>query len=71
MEGVTLRFRHGGLFKKSQDALHYLGGENKRFNVDPNELCWSRLEKLAKKCGPYMKIEEIYYLIPIKSLKDG
>ena len=26
---------------------------------------------LAKKCGPYMKIEEIYYLILGKSLEEG
>ena len=60
MEGVTLRFRHrGGLFKKSHDGLHYFRGEDRRFNVHPHELCWFWLEELAKKCGPYMKIEEI------------
>ena len=26
---------------------------------------------MAKKCGPYMKIEEIYYLIPGQSLEEG
>ena len=40
MEGVNLRFRHRGLFKKSQDGLHYLRGEERRFNVDLDELCW-------------------------------
>ena len=71
MEDVTLRFRHRGLFKKSQDGLQYLGGEERRFNVDPDELCWFWLDELAKKCGPYMKIKEIYYLILGKSLEDG
>ena len=66
MEVVTLRFRHRGLSKKSQDGLWYLGGEDRRFNVDPDELSWFWLEELAKKCGPYMKIKEIYYLIPRK-----
>ena len=59
------------MFKKSHDGLLYLGGEERRFNVDPDELCWFWLEELAKKCGPYMKIEEIYYLIPGKSLEEG
>ena len=58
------------MFRKSQDELHYLGGEERRFNVDHDELCWLWLEELAKKCGPYMKIEEIYYLISGKSLED-
>ena len=39
--------------------------------MHPHELCWFWLEELAKKCGPYMKIEEIYYLIPGKSLEEG
>ena len=39
--------------------------------MDPDKLCWFWLEELAKKCGPYMKIKEIYYLIPGKSLEDG
>ena len=33
-------------------------------------LCWFWLEELTKKCGPYMKIEEVYYLIPSKSLDE-
>ena len=41
------------------------------FNVDPNELCWFGLEELAKKCGPYMKSEEVYYLTLGKSLDEG
>ena len=51
--------------------LHYLGGKERRFNVDPDELCWFWLKELTKKCGPYMKIEETYYLILGKNLKDG
>ena len=57
MEGVTLRFRHAGLFRKSKDELHYLGGEKRIFNGDSDELCWLWLKELTKKCGPYMKIE--------------
>ena len=41
------------------------------FNVDPDELYWFWLEELAKKCGPYIKIEKVYYLIPVKSLDEG
>ena len=48
-----------------------LGGEGRTFNVDPNELCWFYLEELAKNCGAYMKIKEINYLIPCKSLDEG
>ena len=32
-------------------------------------LVW--LEELAKKCGPYMKIKKIYYLISSLSLEEG
>ena len=71
MESVTLRFWHGGLFKKNLKELQYLGGQERAFNVDPNELYWFWLEELAYKCGPYMKIEEVYYLIPGKSLEKG
>ena len=39
--------------------------------MDPDELCWFWIEELAKKCGPYMNIKEIYYLILGKSLEDG
>ena len=60
-----------GLFKKSHNGLQYLGGEGRTFNGDPHELCWFYLEKLAKKCGPYMKIKELCYLIPVKSLDEG
>ena len=39
--------------------------------MDPDELCWFWLEELPKKCGPYMKIKEIYYLTLGKILEDG
>ena len=71
MEVVNLRFSHRGLFKKIKDGFQYLGDEERRFNVDPDELCWFWLDELAKKCGPYMKIKEIYYLILVKSLENG
>ena len=48
-----------------------MGGQERTFNVDPDELCWFRLEELAKKFGSYMKIEEIFYLILGKSLDEG
>ena len=51
--------------------MEYLGGKKRRFNVDPDELCWFWLKELAKKCGPYMKIKEIYYLILGNNIEDG
>ena len=47
-----------------------MGGKGRTFHVDPSELCWFWLEKMAKECEPYMKIDEIYYLIPGKSLYE-
>ena len=53
MESVTLRFWYGGLFKNNLNDLQYLGGQERMFNVDLDELCWFWLEEFAKKCGPY------------------
>ncbi|CAH9121765.1 unnamed protein product [Cuscuta epithymum] len=71
MDHVSLRFWHGGLFMKKKDKLLYLNGECKSFDVDPDELCWFWLEELAKKCGSYTTIDEIYYLITGLSLDKG
>ena len=38
MENVTLRFWHGGLFKKNLNELR-LGGQERNFDVDLDELC--------------------------------
>ncbi|CAH9113065.1 unnamed protein product [Cuscuta epithymum] len=71
MDRVNLMFWHGGLFMKKNDKLLYLNGESKSFDVDPDELCWFWLEELAKKCGSYTIIEEIYYLVPGLPLDNG
>ncbi|KAL2894817.1 Antiviral helicase SKI2 [Bienertia sinuspersici] len=71
MDSVTLRFYHGGLFKKIGVGLKYIGGMGRTFKVDVDELCWFFLEQLAKKCGCYNLIEEIYYLIPGLNLDNG
>ena len=59
------------MFKKNLNELQYLGGKGRTFHVDLDELCWFWLKELAEECGPYMKIDEIYYLIPSKSLDEG
>ncbi|KAL2922604.1 GTPase-activating protein BEM3 [Bienertia sinuspersici] len=71
MDSVTLRFYHGGLFKKIGVGLKYIGGMGRTFKVDLDELCWFFLEQLAKECGCYNLIEEIYYLIPGLNLDNG
>ncbi|CAH9106999.1 unnamed protein product [Cuscuta epithymum] len=71
MDRVSLIFWHGGLFMKKNDKLLYLNGECKSFDIDPDELCWFWLEELAKKCGSYTRIEEIYYLVPGLPLDNG
>ncbi|KAL2892234.1 CREB-binding protein [Bienertia sinuspersici] len=67
----TLRFWHGGLFKKLKTGLQYVGGEGRTFLVDVDELCWWFLEQMARKCGAYKKIVEIYYLMPHSTLDEG
>ena len=51
MESITLRFWLGGLFKKNLNELQYLGGQERTFNVDLDELCWFWCEELAKSVG--------------------
>ncbi|KAL2944775.1 Mediator of RNA polymerase II transcription subunit 13 [Bienertia sinuspersici] len=68
---ATLRFWHGGLFKKLKTGLQYVGGEGRTFLVDVDELCWWFLEQMARKCGAYKKIVEIYYLMPHSTLDEG
>ncbi|KAL2937954.1 hypothetical protein RDABS01_021403 [Bienertia sinuspersici] len=72
MEGISLRFWHGGLFKKGNNGhLDYVGGMGRVFTVDPDQLCGFFLEELAMKCGNYSKIEGIYYALLGKSLDQG
>ncbi|KAL2933481.1 Multiple organellar RNA editing factor 9 chloroplastic, partial [Bienertia sinuspersici] len=61
---ATLKFWHGGVFKRLQSGLKYVGGESRSFIVDVDELCWFTLEDLPKKCSTYSVIEEIYYVEP-------
>ncbi|KNA09920.1 hypothetical protein SOVF_149160 [Spinacia oleracea] len=68
---VTLKFWHGGLFKDKPIGRQYVGGQARTFQVDIDELCWWYLLELVEKCGKYGKVEEIYYLLPNKGLKDG
>ncbi|KAL2936564.1 Proline--tRNA ligase [Bienertia sinuspersici] len=63
---------HGGVFKRLQSRLKYVGGESRSFVVDVDELCWFTLEELAKKCGTYSVIEDIYYVEPnAKNSENG
>ncbi|XP_021725070.1 uncharacterized protein LOC110692374 [Chenopodium quinoa] len=71
MDSVTLKYWHGGLFKKHRNELVYYGGLGKTFDVDPDELCWWDLVDLAKNIGNYSKIDTLYYLIPGMSLESG
>ncbi|KAL2943716.1 UDP-N-acetylglucosamine--N-acetylmuramyl-(pentapeptide) pyrophosphoryl-undecaprenol N-acetylglucosamine transferase [Bienertia sinuspersici] len=63
---VTLKFWHGGLFKKDKNGDLF-------YNVDADELCWWFLRDLASRCGSYRKdkIQTIYYLMPGMSLAEG
>ncbi|KAL2902675.1 Mediator of RNA polymerase II transcription subunit 13, partial [Bienertia sinuspersici] len=49
----------------------YVGGEGRTFLVDVDELCWWFLDQMARKCGAYKKIVEIYYLMPHSTLDEG
>ncbi|KAL2929721.1 Early nodulin-12 [Bienertia sinuspersici] len=72
MEGsVTLRFCHGGVLKRTNRGLQYVGGQAKNYAVDLDELCWFFLKQLAEKCGPYNDVHEILYLTPHCSMDDG
>ncbi|KAL2900499.1 Pheromone-regulated membrane protein 10 [Bienertia sinuspersici] len=72
MEGsVTLRFWHGGVLKRTNRGLQYVGGQAKNYAVDPDELYWFFLKQLAEKCGPYSDVHEILYLTPHCSMDDG
>ncbi|KAL2898833.1 Large-conductance mechanosensitive channel, partial [Bienertia sinuspersici] len=50
MDTVSLKFFHGGTFKKGK-------------NVDPDELCWFYLKELVEKCGASTDALKIYYLM--------
>lgn len=68
---VTLRFWHGGMFKRSSQGLQYVGGSGRTFRVDVDELCWWYLEELVQKCGKYSTVHRIYYLNPGESMDVG
>ncbi|KAL2900176.1 putative cell division protein WhiA [Bienertia sinuspersici] len=63
---------HGGMFKKMGSGLKYIGGQGRTFEVDSDELCWFYLVELAKKCGDYCTIDQIYYVKPdAETLEKG
>uniref|UniRef100_A0A803M6I5 PB1-like domain-containing protein n=1 Tax=Chenopodium quinoa TaxID=63459 RepID=A0A803M6I5_CHEQI len=71
-ENVSLRYWHGGNFKiVGNGELVYMGGKGRTFQVSPDELCYWELLELGTKCGDYIKIAALYYLVPGKSLADG
>ncbi|KAL2930452.1 Plasmid recombination enzyme type 3 [Bienertia sinuspersici] len=46
MEGISLRFWHGDLFKKGNNGrLDYVGGMGRVFAVDPDQLCGKELDQ--------------------------
>lgn len=67
---VTLRFWHGGKFKKDGRGFQYVGGKIKTFPVDADELCWWYLLELAQKCG-YKTIDSILYSVPDLNLDSS
>ncbi|KAL2904651.1 Potassium-transporting ATPase KdpC subunit [Bienertia sinuspersici] len=71
MESITLKYFHGGVFKKSDRGLVYWGGHIKTFEVDPDELCGFWLKDLVRKCGVYENVECKYYLLPNMTLERG
>ncbi|KAL2943025.1 AdoMet-dependent rRNA methyltransferase spb1 [Bienertia sinuspersici] len=71
MESITLKYFHGGVFKKLDRGLVYWGGHIKTFEVDPDELCGFWLKDLVRKCGVYENVECIYYLLPNMTLERG
>ncbi|KAL2906635.1 AdoMet-dependent rRNA methyltransferase spb1 [Bienertia sinuspersici] len=71
MESITLKYFHGGVFKKSDRGLVYWGGHIKTFEVNPDELCGFWLKDLVRKCGVYENVECIYYLLPNMTLERG
>ncbi|KNA10345.1 hypothetical protein SOVF_145200, partial [Spinacia oleracea] len=69
---ITLKFWHGGRFKRvGVGELVYMGGKCRTVAVDPDELCYFDLVDLAKKCGQYEKIAGLYYRVQGISLEDG
>uniref|UniRef100_A0A803LIX4 PB1-like domain-containing protein n=1 Tax=Chenopodium quinoa TaxID=63459 RepID=A0A803LIX4_CHEQI len=68
----SLRYWHGGSFKiVGNGELVYMGGKGRTFQVSPDELCYWELLELGTKCGDYINIDALYYLVPGKSLADG
>ncbi|KAL2925814.1 UDP-N-acetylglucosamine--N-acetylmuramyl-(pentapeptide) pyrophosphoryl-undecaprenol N-acetylglucosamine transferase [Bienertia sinuspersici] len=65
MNTVSLKFFHGGTFKKGKNGVWvYTGGLCRTFEVDPDELCWFYLKELVEKYGASTDALKIYYLMP-------
>ncbi|KAL2924823.1 Antiviral helicase SKI2 [Bienertia sinuspersici] len=72
MEGsVTLRFWHGGVLKRTNRGLQYVGGQAKNYAVDPDELCWFFLKQLAENVVLTMMFMRYYTSLPHCSMDDG
>ncbi|KAL2903319.1 Gag-Pol polyprotein [Bienertia sinuspersici] len=69
---VTLKFWHGGLFKRdSLGVLVYVGRTSRTIAVDSDKLGWWDLLEEAKNCGGYSKIDSIQYHIPGQPFESG
>ncbi|KAL2905434.1 Glycogen synthase [Bienertia sinuspersici] len=69
---VTLKFWHGGLFKRdSLGVLVYVGRKSRTIAVDRDKLGWWDLLEEAKNCGGYSKIDSIQYHIPGQAFELG
>lgn len=59
-------------FKEKGQILEYIGGDYVVYHgLDPDLMCYFNLMKLAKETDNYHAIDELYYLVPGKNLKNG
>ncbi|KAJ8422246.1 hypothetical protein Cgig2_023105 [Carnegiea gigantea] len=71
LDDVTLEINYGGVFKKGESGLEYKGGGSKTlWPVDADSLSYFEVKGLVEDIG-FTNIEEIYYVIPWLSMKDG
>ncbi|KAL2940259.1 Leishmanolysin-like peptidase [Bienertia sinuspersici] len=69
---VTLRFWHGERLNVANTGeMICVGGQGRKFKVDPDELCYWKILEMAKKCGNYSTIIDVFYLVPSISLLEG
>uniref|UniRef100_A0A803KTZ9 PB1-like domain-containing protein n=1 Tax=Chenopodium quinoa TaxID=63459 RepID=A0A803KTZ9_CHEQI len=63
---------HGGVFQQRVNGvLCYMNGQNRTFDVDPDELCSFYLVELVMKCARYDgRIQGFLYLVPGLSMED-